>query len=507
MYGIVDDNYIINNCRGTVGTNSGRCLTFAAMPMKSTTHLLVMLLCALGTVLPATAQDSPKTPDIASATTNQWYYDTDLLPASFHEGRREALRAQLPDSGMAAVFAYPVRNRSNDVYYEYHPNPDLYYFTGYREPHSMVLIFKEPQEVNGKKTNELLVVQPRDKANEVWNGKRLGVNGAEEFLAFEHVMLNNDFANSDIDFSKLKHFLYLAPPGDMRDNKHSKGDLASLVKHFERKISSYENASDPRKLKTTIAGLREVKLPEEIALMRKAIDITCMAQEEMMQALQPDMHEYECEAIIEFVFKREGAEHPGFPSILGGGENSCTLHYVTNRKHLHDGEVLVADIGAEYHGYTADVTRTMPVNGTFSEEQTLIYNLVLAAQKKGIAACKPGNRFWAANEAARGAIASGLKSLGITKKWSEVDKYFMHGTSHYLGLDVHDAGNHGDLEAGNVLTVEPGIYIPEGSDCDPKWWNIGVRIEDDILITKTGYENLSDCVVKTIPEIEAAMAK
>ena len=408
---------------------------------------------------------------------------------------------------VAVVFAHPERNRSNDVYYEYHQNPNLYYLTGYREPHSMVIIFKEPQRFKGDKITELLVVQPRDKGNEVWNGKRLGIEGAMDFLEFENVLLNKEFADTEFDFSKISNFLYLTPENDMRDNTNNRGDLASLVRHFERKIEKHKNNTDPRRLRTLMADLREVKLPEELALMRKAIDITCVAQEELMKALEPEMHEYECEAMIEYVFKREGAEHPGFPSILGGGENSCTLHYVTNRKHLHDGDVLVADIGAEYHGYTADVTRTMPVNGKFSPEQKEIYNLVLIAQRAGIQACKPGNRFWAANEAARGEIGRGLQKLGIIKYRSEVDKYFMHGTSHYLGLDVHDAGNHGDLVAGNVITVEPGIYIPEGSDCDPKWWNIGVRIEDDILITRTGYENLSDCVPKTIPMVEALMAE
>lgn len=473
------------------------------MPIIKLTHFLLFCLVVGG--LQAQEQEPSQLPRLAPDTAPTYYYDTDLLPAGFHAGRREALRKLLPDSGMAVVFAYPVRNRSNDVYYEYHPNPNLYYLTGYREPHGMLMLFKEPQLFEGKRVTEMLFVQPRNESTEMWDGKRLGVAGAKDFLQFENTYVSRSFASAEFNFANIRHALYLLPPGDMRDNTNDRGDLASMVAHFERKIAAVDNQTDPRKLQTLLAELREVKLPEEVELMRRAIDITCMAQRELMKHLEPEMHEYEAEAMVEFVFKSEGAEYPGFPSILGGGENTCTLHYTTNRRHLHSGDLLVADVGAEYHGYTADVARTLPVDGKFTEEQKAIYQLVLQAQKAGIAACKPGNRFWAPHEAARSVLASGLKRLGITENWGDVDMYFVHGTSHYLGLDVHDAGNHGDLKPGNVITVEPGIYIPEGAPCDPKWWNIGVRIEDDILITRTGYENLSDCVVKEVPEVEAAM--
>ncbi|MFI5164829.1 MAG: M24 family metallopeptidase, partial [Bacteroidia bacterium] len=208
---------------------------------------------------------------------------------------------------------------------------------------------------------------------------------------------------------------------------------------------------------------------------------------------------------VEYIFKCKGAEDVGYPSIVGGGENSCILHYETNRKKLVSKDMLVCDVGAEYHGYSADVTRTYPVNGKFSDEQKAIYNIVLEAQDSGIAKCKPGQYFRAPHNAATQVIQKRLMELGITKTATESFKYFFHGTSHYLGLDVHDMGMYGKLMPGNVITVEPGIYIPFGSDCDEKWWGIGIRIEDDVLITETVPDVLSACVPKTVGEIEALM--
>jgi Xaa-Pro aminopeptidase len=226
-----------------------------------------------------------------------------------------------------------------------------------------------------------------------------------------------------------------------------------------------------------------------------------------MKKLNPEMAEYQSEALVEYHFKNEGAEHAGFPSIHGSGGNSCILHYVSNRKMFEQNDLLVSDIGAEYHGYTADVTRTLPVNGKYSKEQAIIYNIVLEAQTAGIEVCVEGNSFWKPGQIANEIITKRLMELGIIKNASEVKKYFPHGTSHYLGLDVHDAGMYNSLKAMQVITVEPGIYIPEGSDCDKKWWNIGVRIEDDILITNMKPINLSGCVPRTIPEIEEIMNK
>jgi len=217
------------------------------------------------------------------------------------------------------------------------------------------------------------------------------------------------------------------------------------------------------------------------------------------------MKEYEAQAWIEFHARKNGSEYMGYPSICGGGDNACVLHYTHNRKILQEGELILVDMGAEYHGYTADITRTVPVSGTYSVPQRQLYELVWNAQQAGIKACTKGASFRAAHEEARKVIGEGLVALGIISKKSELDRYFMHGTSHYLGLDVHDAGTYGPLKPGVVMTVEPGIYIPEGSPCDPKWWKTGVRIEDDILVTDGEPVILSKALPSRWEDIEKVM--
>jgi Xaa-Pro aminopeptidase len=197
------------------------------------------------------------------------------------------------------------------------------------------------------------------------------------------------------------------------------------------------------------------------------------------------------EAKGEYTFHYHGAEDIGYPSICGSAENGCVLHYEKNRRPLSPGDLILLDMGAEYHGYTADITRTLPVSGGFTAEQRAVYDIVLRAQEAGIRACKTGNAFREPHNAAYREVAAGLLELGLITTEKQAKQYFPHSTSHYLGLDVHDPGSYGVLEANQVITVEPGIYIPPGSPCDKKWWNIGIRIEDDILITPDGPENLS----------------
>ena len=253
--------------------------------------------------------------------------------------------------------------------------------------------------------------------------------------------------------------------------------------------------------------LRAIKQPEELTLLRKVITISTTGQQEVMKYVRPEMGEMAVQGLHEYIYRRYGAEFQGYPSIVGGGANACILHYEANDRLRLDNDLLLMDCGAEYRGYSADVTRTVPPSGTFSPAQRQIYELVLAAQEAGFAACRPGNEFQAANKAAQEVITKGLLKLGIIKKAEDFRTYFPHGTSHYLGLDVHDRGLYGPLQVGNVITVEPGIYIPAGAPCDPKWWNIGVRIEDDILITAAGYENLSVGAPRTVAAIEKLMAE
>ncbi|MBX7093792.1 MAG: aminopeptidase P family protein [Flavobacteriales bacterium] len=434
-------------------------------------------------------------------------YDTDLLPAQFHKERRDEFRKLMPDGSMAILFAAPIRNRSNDIDYEYHQDPNFYYLTGLTETNSVLVITKTPVRFGNIVTNELLFIQDSDPGMEVWNGKRLAIKDAPTKMLIENVFQSRTFIEFPIPYQQFNKILVLSQFNDDRDDKNDRGDLYSMKKNFFEHTDSLKGKVNRFKLNEIMATLRQNKTKEEIILMRKAIDITCKAQWELMKALKPGMKEYQTEAVVEYVFAISGAESEGFPSIQGGGENSCILHYSTNRRVLSSKDLLVSDIGAEYHGYSADVTRTLPVDGKFSVEEALIYNLVLKAQDAGIAKCVIGNKFWDPHEAATEVITKGLLELGIIKKPGEVKQYFLHGTSHYLGLDVHDPGLYASLGENQVITVEPGIYIPEGSPCDPKWWNIGVRIEDDILITQKGPENLSACVPRTIAEIERIMAQ
>jgi len=463
---------------------------------------LLLSFISLSIFLPIAAQEDKinfkKDPSV-----DYYQYDEDFLPASFHAAMRDSLRAIMPDSSVAVFYASPERKRSNDVYYEYHQDPNFYYLSGYREPNSMIIIYKEPRKLKGTLTDEVLFVQDRDPAAEVWNGRRLGLKGAEEKLQFKKVMLAADFKALEMDLADIKAVYQIEPEAMEGLDTTESVSIDGLVHHMHQKNHGHQ--SNEKRLRQMMAMLRQHKHPEEMKLLRKAIQITCEAQNQLMRQIMPEMKEYETEAIIEYVFKKEGAEYPGFPSIQGSGENSCILHYTSNRRPIVNGGLLLSDVGAEYHGYTADVTRTIPPSGKFSPEEKIIYDLVYKAQSVGIDSAKVGNSFWAPHMAASRVIAEGLKDLGIIKENSEIRKYFMHGTSHYLGLDVHDAGLYLPLAANQVITVEPGIYIAEGSDCDPKWWNIGVRIEDDILITEKGPENLSVCSPRKSEEIEAYM--
>jgi len=433
-------------------------------------------------------------------------YQDDFLPVTFHQNRRNELRKLMPQNSLVVFFSNPVRTRSNDVNFEFHQDPNFYYLTGLREPNAILVIFSEPQKVNDNYTNEILYVQKKDAEKEIWDGTKIGVEKARETLSIQTVLPSDEFSLLKLDFTKFKLISYSAPNEGLKDDPYSKDDMYNLKRQWEGKLfDATEQQIKTMEYNKWMAQLREIKTQEELNLLKRAIEITCVAQTELMKTLKPEMSEFQSEAIVEFIFKLLGAESPGFSSIQGSGENSCTLHYQTNRKRMVIGDLLVSDIGAEVRGYTADVTRTLPVSGTFSTEQTILYNIVLEAQNAGIAAAKVGNNFWEPNIAATTILSQRLLGLGIIKSPSELKRYFMHGTSHYLGLDVHDLGTYGTLRPNSVITVEPGIYIPNGSPCDKKWWNIGIRIEDDILITTSGPVNLSGCVPRTISEIEALM--
>ncbi|WP_245652308.1 aminopeptidase P N-terminal domain-containing protein [Rufibacter tibetensis] len=496
----------------------------------------------------------------------------DFLDKEFHRQRREALRQQLPANSVAVLFSNPLRNRANDVDFNFHQHPDFYYLTGYREPNAVLLLFSEQHVINGVATEEVLFAQPRNPQRESWTGKRLGEEGVKQHLGLSHALPATAFANFKLDTAAFQQILFLDSPSDLRNDPGDRADLYDLVAQFKQKIGLQSGqdlahlqlyqvikqydaqggervqqevqaqmntnpalnsnsflkayvaakgaqaraavvASLPKEkfdlttLENILAGMREVKSPEELKLLRKAIAMSAIGQLEVMKAMHPGMSETEVQGIHEFVYKKYGAEYEGYPSIVGAGNNGCILHYIENEKPRLGNDLVLMDLGAEYHGYTADVTRTIPANGKFTPEQKQIYELVYAAQEAGFRECKVGNAFGAPNAAAQKLMAEGLVKLGIIQKPEEARRYTMHGVSHYLGLDVHDPGTYGPFKPNTVITVEPGIYIPEGSPCDKKWWGIGVRIEDDVLITDKGWENLSVGAPRTVKEIEATMGK
>ncbi len=320
-----------------------------------------------------------------------------------------------------------------------------------------------------------------------------------------------EIANSASVAKVLDRFIEFDP--SLKDDEiiiNYQGGDDVLRKELREKVILFEKKEKEKRLDTETLGglmgtLREIKSPEELKLLKKAVDISAVGQIEIMKAMHPNMSETEIQGVHEFVYKKYGAEYEGYPSIVGAGHNGCVLHYIENNKTKVGNDLVLMDLGAEYRGYTADVTRTIPANGKFSPEQKAIYNLVYDAQEAGIAAAKVGNAFGMTHRAAQKVINEGLVKLGIIKSIEERHLYFPHGTSHYIGLDVHDPGNYGPYKANMVITVEPGIYIPEGSPCDKKWWGIAVRIEDDILITENGPVNLSEKAPRKVDEIEKLM--
>ncbi|MCR9227551.1 MAG: aminopeptidase P family protein [Flavobacteriaceae bacterium] len=295
--------------------------------------------------------------------------------------------------------------------------------------------------------------------------------------------------------------------GDELLNDFIEANNQDIRDEIKNKILVVQRSSnlDSSILPKVMAELRQDKTPEEIKLLKKAIEISAVGQIEVMKAMHPNMSETEIQGVHEYVYKRYGAEYEGYPSIVGGGHNGCILHYIENSKTKVGDDLVLMDLGAEYHGYTADVTRTIPANGKFSPEQKAIYDIVYNAQEAGIAASLVGASFRDPHQASLDVVTKGLIDLGIIKEAKQARVYFPHGTSHYLGLDVHDAGTYQALKPNQVITVEPGIYIPENSDCDQKWWGIAVRIEDDILITENGPVNLSGMAPRKSEEIEKLM--
>ncbi|MGA0897076.1 MAG: aminopeptidase P family protein [Flavobacteriaceae bacterium] len=495
------------------------------------------------------------------------------LSSDFHRDRRLQLREKLPNNSVAVFFSSPVRNRANDVDFEYHPDPNFYYLTGWNEPHAVLLVYSVPQNDAQGTYYEKLYVRERDARNEMWNGKRLGLEGAQK-MGFDRVDLKQNFINEPLEFDQFDTVFMFDFKNDVRDTSDP-SDLFDLQKQFKQAIHFPENFDAKRyrlyqrirqakpeeissiqrminyyaqsdvalmedpviqdfmskaedetvltdlksrsafllkdynfnidQLGTYMAELREIKTPEEIQLLKKAIQISAQGQREVMKAIKPNMTEREVQGIHQLVYKKYGAAHEGYPSIVGAGDNACVLHYITNDKTDLKDQLILMDLGAEYNGYTADVTRTIPVSGTFSPEQRALYQIVYDSQTAGIQAAQMGASFSAIAAACNKVVQEGLMELGIIATPEEYRRYLPHGVAHHIGLDVHDPGLYQNLQPQMIITVEPGIYIPKDSPCDPKWWNIGIRIEDDIMITENGPVNLSKDAPRAWNEIEALM--
>lgn len=456
---------------------------------------LLILLLALGTLETNAQRDLPQ----------------DYLSPAFHKGRREAARALMPAGSVLVVFAAPERNYANDVDYLYHANPDLYYFTGYKEPHAVLMLFKDEQTAaDGRRYTELFFVQERNARMEQWTGRRLGETGVREKLGIANTYNGTAFKDFPLDLNSFSKIIMPPLAEDMRRSRGT-GDLYQLIAQFKTKAGMTDSVRnpklDPMLFRQVTSSLREIKTPEEMALLRKAVEISCMGQNEVMKTIRLDMSELEIQGLHEYIHKRYGAESVGYGSIIGAGENGCILHYMENSRTRVGSNLLLMDVGAEYHGYTADVTRTIPARGKFNDSEKAIYQLVYDAQEAAFKTLRDGSKWADAGMAAQQVITDGLLKLGIIKEAKDVSKYYPHGLGHHIGLDVHDKGSYNTLKKDMVITIEPGIYIPENSDCDPKWWGIAVRIEDDALITEKGYELLSAFAPRSIEAIEKMIAE
>lgn len=406
-------------------------------------------------------------------------------------------------------------------------NRDIYYLTGFDEPRVAFLL------IPGEEKKFILFVRPQNPVQTLWTGKRYGVQEVVEVFGADKAHPIDQFEKILPRYLRGKDKIYCS-----FNNKELTEKLVQMIRrprdNWPKQIS---------KLLSHVHEMRMVKDTSEVKLMRKAINITCDALIEAMKAAKPGMYEYEIEAIIEYIFRKSGSPRPGFPSIIGAGPNSTILHYDVNNRQTQDGDLIVMDVGAEYGHYSADVTRTIPVNGKFSNKQKEIYEIVLEAQQKAIDMIAPGVGIYEVHYRAVEVIKDGLYRLGLItdkeSKW-QYRIWLMYNTNHWLGLNVHDVGSRGRddgkgrrLEPGMVFTVEPGIYIGEHSlkrlsetmkrsktrkeeiaafldkvkPVVEKYMNIGVRIEDDVLVTEDGHENLSSRAPKKIKEIEKLMKR
>jgi Xaa-Pro aminopeptidase len=424
--------------------------------------------------------------------------------------RRNQLLTKMGE-GIAIVPTAPEVIRNRDSHYPYRFDSHFYYLTGFREPESVLVL------IASNSPKSILFCRDKDMEREIWDGFRYGPEAAKSEFGFDEAysisqldeMLPKLMGNQ----AKLFYSLGASSEWDVKVT----GWLNKVKEQARTGVSAPETIVDVRQL---IDVQRLIKTPYEIDLMRKSAQFAAGAHNRAMRFVKPNLNEYEVEAEFLHEFYRNGAQSPAYTSIVAGGPNACTLHYNANNCVLNDGDLLLIDAGCELDGYASDITRTFPINGKFSAAQKDLYELVLAAQLAAIDAAKPSKDWNAPHEAALDVLVQGFIDFKLcTGSKEEVlengdyRQFYMHRTGHWLGLDVHDAGEYKDkagnwalLEAGNTLTVEPGCYVRPANNVPEHFWNIGIRIEDDVLITKTGNEVLTKNAIKTVADIEAHMS-
>lgn len=406
------------------------------------------------------------------------------------EARRQSVFGQMEDNSLLILYSGEALHRSADAYYLFEENKNFFYLTGLRRE-NMILLMKKA----GGSCTSTLFIEQADPSAERWTGKMVTVPEAKEISGIEDVRFIDRFE------PLLQYMLngndFKACYFDCHRNRLSDLPDYNLVKaqQFQKDFPGIT----VRNLWRMAAVLRMQKDSDEIAKMSQAIEVTRQGLEAVMSTLTPGMKEYQAQANYEHVLYYQGTEGPSFPTIAGSGKNGCMLHYETNRDTCADGSLLLLDLGCRVDGYCSDITRTYPVNGKFTDRQRAVYEVVLRANKEVAAQAKPGMTTRELNDICRKVLAQGCMELGLITEESGLDKYYMHGVSHHLGIDVHDVTADGvKLMPGSVISDEPGLYIDE--------WEIGIRIEDDLLITEDGCKVLSASIIKEPEEIEAFMA-
>jgi Xaa-Pro aminopeptidase len=427
-----------------------------------------------------------------------------------HAQHRKQLMRMMGEGSIAILPSAPVLLRNRDVEHGFRQDSDFYYLSGFPEPESVIVL------VPGRKQGQfILFCRERDKKKETWDGRRYGPEGAVEYFGADEAYPIAELEDILPELMEHCESVYYTIGLNPEFDKH----VMNCVNNLRSKARGgthvpYEFVS----LDYLLHDMRLFKHREELRLMRKSAKIAVQAHINAMQACQPGMYEYQLEAELIYHFQHNGAGW-AYQSIVGGGANSCILHYTENNQLLNDGEMVLIDAGAEYQGYASDITRTFPVNGRFNVAQREIYELVLEAQEAAFKKVMPGNHWNDPHEAAVRVLTRGMVELGLLKgnvrtliKEKAYTRFYMHRTGHWLGMDVHDVGDYKVddewrlLEKGMVLTVEPGLYVPAGTRGVKRWWNIGVRIEDDVAVTRDGHEILSAGLPRTCEEIEAVMA-